>query len=115
MRTTFEGPAILPGYAYRLRLVSEHALFPEVARFVAQIRVSPSSDTVLAEISSAAGGFERIGDTELDLHLTPAETAALPLGRVVLDLVRADLTPPLHLGVFLELPVMQPVTREVSP
>ena len=69
MRTTFEGPAILPGYAYRLRLVSEHALFPEVARFVAQIRVGPSSDNVLAEISSAAGGFERISDTELDLEV----------------------------------------------
>ena len=115
MRTTFEGPAILPGYAYRLRLVSEHALFPEVARFAAQIRVSPSSDAVLANISSAAGGFGRISDTELELALTPAETAALPLGRVILDLVRTDLTPPLHLGVFLELPVIQPVTREVIP
>ena len=115
MRTTFEGPAILPGYAYRLRLVAEHALFPEAARFVAQIRVSPSSNAVLADISSAAGGFERISDTELELVLSPAETAALPLGRVVLDIVRTDLTPLLHLGVFLELPVMQPVTREVSP
>lgn len=115
MRTSFEGPAVLPGYAYRLRLVAEHALFPEAAWFVAQIRVSPSSDTVLTEISSASGGFERISDTELDLSLDPAETATLPLGRVVLDLVRTDLTPPLHLGVFLELPVVQPITREVSP
>ena len=115
MRTTFEGPAILPGYAYRLRLVAEHALFPEAARFVAQIRVSPSSNAVLAEISSTAGGFEHISDTELELALTPTETAALPLGRVILDLVRTDLTPPLHLGVFLELPVIQPVTREVIP
>lgn len=115
MRTTFEGPAILPGYAYRLRLVAEHALFAEGARFVAQIRVVPSSDTVLAEISSASGGFVRISDTEMDLVLSPEQTALCTPGRVVLDLVRTDLTPPLHLGVFLELPVMQPVTREVSP
>jgi hypothetical protein len=29
----------------------------------------------------------------------------------VLDLVRTDLVPPQHLNVFLEIPVLLPVTR----
>lgn len=115
MRMTFEGPAILPGYAYQLRLEAGSALFPETARFLAHLRTTPSSDQVLAVVSSDTGGFVRISDREMDLHLTPAQTAPLPLGRVILDLVRTDTSPAQHLGVFLELPVLQPVTRDILP
>lgn len=111
MRTTSQGPAILPGYTYRLRLASESDLFPEAARYLAEIRETPSSDTVLATLRSEDGGFVRIGNRELELVLSPAQTSLIPLGRVLLDIVRSDLTPPLHLGIFLELPVMQPITR----
>jgi len=111
MRENVEGPAILPGYPYRLRLASESPLFLQGAQFYAQVRQSTSAGEILAEIASQSGGFERRRDTEIELVLSPAQTAALPLGHVVLDLIRTDLDPPQHLGIFLELPVLQPVTR----
>lgn len=115
MRMTFEGPAILPGYAYQLRLEAGSDLFLENARYLAEIRTTPSSDQLLATVSSEAGGFVRLSDREMDLILTAAQTSALPLGRVILDLVRTDTSPPQHLGVFLELPVLQPITRDFLP
>lgn len=115
MRMTFEGPAILPGYAYQLRLEAGSDLFPEDARFLAHLRTTPSSDQVLAVVTTETGGFVRINDRELDLVLSAAQTSILPLGRVVLDIIRADLDPLQHLGLFLELPVLQPVTRDILP
>ncbi len=71
--------------------------------------------TLLAELSSADGGIQHITATVLELSLTPSQTAGLSPGRVVLDLVRTDLEPDLHLGFLLEIPVMLPVTRGLSP
>ena len=51
----------------------------------------------------------------LELSLTPSQTAGLSPGRVMLDLVRTDLEPDLHLGFLIEIPVMLPVTRGLSP
>ena len=113
MRLTFEGPAILLGYAYQLRLEAESDLFPETARFLAHLRTTPSSDQVLAVVASEAGGFLRISDREMDLMLSAEQTSSLPLGQVVLDIIRTDLDPLQHLGLFLELPVLQPVTRDI--
>lgn len=115
MRMTFEGPAILPGYAYQLRFEAKSNLFPETARYLAELRTTPSSAQVLAVVSSETGGFVRINDRVMDLVLSAAQTSVLPLGRVILDLVRIDTSPPQHLGVFLELPVLQPITRDFLP
>jgi hypothetical protein len=69
----------------------------------------------LATLTSADHGIMRISDTVLELALRPEQTAGLAPGRVVLDLVRTDLTPDLHLGFLLELPVILPVTRGLAP
>ena len=115
MRMSFEGPAILPGYAYQLRLEAGSDLFPDAALFLAELRTSPSSPQLLATLRSETGGFVRINNREMDLVLTPPQTSVLPLGRVVLDIIRTDLDPLQHLGLFLELPVLQPVTRDILP
>ena len=115
MRMTFEGPAILPGYAYQLRLEAESHLFPETASYLSELRTTPSADQVLAVVTSETGGFVRISDREMDLVLSAAQTSTLPLGRVVLDIIRTDLDLLQHLGLFLELPVLQPVTRDILP
>lgn len=113
--TTTEGPAVLIGYAWRLQLEAEAPVFAEGARYAGQVRLKPSDPGVLAEITTATGGILRITDTVLELALTPEQTAGLQPGRVVLDLVRTDLTPDLHLGFLLEIPVMLPVTRGLGP
>jgi hypothetical protein len=110
----YEGPAIMVGYAYKLRLEAEGALFPQGAVFVGQVRTKVAADQVLITLSTEAGSFVRISDQELDLTITATETAALSVGSVVVDVVRTDLDPDLHLGFALEIPVMLPVTRGLS-
>lgn len=106
-----EGPVILIGYEYRLRLVAEGAAFPEGARFLGQMRASLAGMEVLATLSSDAGTLVRIDDMALDIVIPPIVTATLTPGSVVLDLVRTDLDPDRHLGVLFEIPVVLPVTR----
>ena len=113
--TLSEGPAILLGYAWRLQIEAEAPVFADAASYAGHLRLKPSDPTLLAELSSADGGIEHITDTVLELSLTPARTAGLTPGRVVLDLVRTDLEPDLHLGFLIEIPVMLPVTRGLSP
>ena len=113
--TFSEGPAILIGYTWRLQIEAEAPVFAEGASYAGHLRLKPSDPTLLAELSSADGGIEHITDRVLELSLTPSQTAVLSPGRVVLDLVRTDLNPDLHLGFLLEIPVMLPVTRGLSP
>lgn len=113
--TTTEGPAVLIGYPWRLQIEAAAPVFVEGAAYGGQLRVRASDPTVLATLSSAEGGVLRVNDTVLELALRPDQTAGLAPGRVVLDLVRIDLDPDLHLGFFLEIPVMLPVTRELTP
>ena len=110
-----EGPAILIGYAWRLQIEAEAPVFAEGASYAGHLRLKPSDPTLLADLSSADGGIQHITATVLELSLTPSQTAVLTPGRVVLDLVRTDLEPDLHLGFLLEIPVMLPVTRGLSP
>jgi hypothetical protein len=110
----YEGPAIMVGYSYALRLEASAALFPDGARFVGQVRTKVAADQVLITLSTEAGGFVRISDQELDLNMSANETAVLSVGSVVVDVVRTDLDPDLHLGFALEIPVMLPVTRGLA-
>jgi hypothetical protein len=113
--TVTEGPAVLIGYAWRLQIEAEAPVFAEEARYAGQIRERAGAAEVLATLTSGDHGILRISDTVLELALRPDQTAGLAPGRVVLDLVRTDLAPDLHLGFLLELPVIQPVTRGAAP
>ena len=106
-----EGPAILIGYEYRLQLEAESVVSPQEARFAGQVRANLNDEIVLATLSSESGTILRRGDSRLELIIPETVTGALAPGSVVLDLVRSDLVPPLHMNVFLEIPVLRPVTR----
>ena len=108
-----EGPAIMIGYAYRLRLEAEGLLFPEGAVFVGHVRATPGATEVLATLSSADGGLMRVSDQALDLQIAAADTGRMVAGSVVIDVVRTDVNPDLHLGFALEIPVLLPVTRGI--
>ena len=108
-----EGPAIMIGYAYRLRIEAEGVLFPEGAAFIGQVRQSPGATEVLATLSSTNGGLVRVSDHALDLQIAASDTAQMAEGSVVIDVVRTDVSPDLHLGFSLEVPVLLPVTRGV--
>lgn len=106
-----EGPAILVGYVYRLQIEAEAPLFPEGARLVVQIRARPSAEAVLGDIGSDTGGIVRLSDHLIELNIPPEITGTLSPGFCMLDMVRADCAPPLHLGFSLELPILTPITR----
>lgn len=107
----YEGPAIMIGYAYRLRLEAEGALFPQGAAFTGHVRAKPGDMDILATLTSANGGLARASDSALDLQIAATDTAGMTAGSVVVDVVRTDVDPDLHLGFALEIPVMSPVTR----
>jgi len=109
--TVQAGPAILPGYPYKLQLELSAGLIAEGASFTGQLRSAVSSETVLTTLTSGAGELIRISDAVLEIRIGALDTAQMSEGSVVLDIVRTDLEPPAHLGVFLQIPVMRPVTR----
>jgi hypothetical protein len=112
--TMTEGPAVMIGYPWRLQIEADAPVFVQGASYAGQLRLRASDPTVLATISSAEGGVLRVSDTILELGLRADQTGVLAPGRVLLDLVRVDVDPDLHLGFFLEIPVVLPVTRGLA-
>ena len=106
-----EGPAILIGYAYRLDVESEASLFPQTAEIIAQVRLKPSAQDVLATLRTDDETLTRQSDCLLSLTIPAQDTSRFEPGSVVLDMVRVDVRPALPLGFLLEIPVMLPVTR----
>jgi hypothetical protein len=108
--TTVTGQSIVAGYEWRQRVEASSLLFPDGATYTAQVRATAASATVMATITTAGGGVVRITDRVIELVI-PGSSSTLWTGEVVLDLVRTDTNPDLHMGFFLTVPVVQPVTR----
>ena len=106
-----EGPAIVAGYEYKLRLEADSQVFPEGCSLTAHVRARVSDNTVIATLSTGNGGLIRISDTVVEITISAAATSNLPPGSVVMDMVRTDLEPDRHLNFTLEIPVVRPVTR----
>jgi hypothetical protein len=109
--STQDGLPIAQGYPWSFPIQTEAALFPAGSTFKAQVRAKPASASVLAEATTGNGGITRVSDTQVTLYFDGATTAGFPLGTVWIDMVRTDLAPNTHLGFWLEVPVLQPVTR----
>ena len=108
------GPAIHPGYAWRLTIdAGTTALFPAGIALAAQFRRRVEDAAVLATLSTSDGSITRVSDSVINLVLPAADTANFEPGTVVADLVRTDLDLAEYLGIRLQVPVVQPVTREL--
>jgi hypothetical protein len=111
-KTTHFGPAIRPGYPWRMRIRFKAAgLLPEGVALKAQVRQRADASSVLAELTTAAGSLARVSATEIDILMGPEHTGPMQPGAVELDLVRTDVTPAEHLGFLMRVPVRRPVTR----
>jgi hypothetical protein len=106
-----DGPAIVAGYEYRLQLEADSPVFPAGCTLTAHLRAKVSDSTIIATLTTANGGLTRIADTVVEITIPSTATAGLPLGSVVMDMVRTDLEPDRHLNFALEIPVVRPVTR----
>lgn len=109
--TIMDGPAIVAGYDYTLRIEADAPLFPTGCTLVGQVRSKITSATIIATVDTAGGGLVRVADNTIDLNIAGSATASLPAGTVIMDVVRTDLTPERHLSFNLEIPVVLPVTR----
>lgn len=109
---TQDGPPVYPGYHWSARINADvtPVLFPAGVALVAHVRIQPGAP-LLATLTTANGGVVRVSDTEIDLILTEAQTAALPAGFISIDVARTDLTHWQFLGFMLSVPVIPTVTE----
>lgn len=108
-----DGPIIAPGFPYSLRIITEDAKFPTGAVFKAHVRADPDDpDPPLAILLSADGEITRVDDFTADIAIDNTDTANFPANsHVWLDIVRTDVEPDIHLGFWVKIPTLQPVTR----
>ena len=107
------GSVIEIGYQWtqRIQVQAASATFPVGCTLSSQVRTKRSDVAALGSLTIANGGLVRVSDSEIDIVISPAVTALMKPGTVVLDVIRTDLVPPRHLGFMLEIAVEQPVTR----
>lgn len=100
------------GYAWtqRVTMVSTPAAFPSGVMLTAHVRPFRSAETAIT-LTTENGGIIRVSDSVVDVTMTAAQTAQCAEGRVILDVVRTDTTPKLHMRFALDVPVVLPVTR----
>ena len=119
MTKTIAGPAIAKGYPYRLRVslaarVSGEdppALFPAGVALRAQVRTTRAAAASVGELTTANGGITRISDSVIEILLSASITNALVAGGTAhLDFARTDVAPAEYVGLYLGIPVRQPVT-----
>jgi len=109
-----EGPAIVAGYEYRLQVEAASPVFPAGCTLTAHVRSKVSDSTMIATLTTANGGLTRMSDTIVEIVIPPTATTNLAAGTIVMDVVRTDVHPDLHLNFTLEIPVIRPVTRGLS-
>lgn len=108
-----QGKAIQTGCEWRLKfkIISEALVsFPPSAKFVAHVR-DTYDGPLKAELTTENGRVIRVSGNELELVLPAEVTKNWEAGKVVMDVIRTDLTQPIHLGFDLEIPVKRSVTR----
>ena len=107
------GKLIVAGYEWSQRIAFKptKVSFPLTATFTAHVRERPSSDTILATLTSANGGVVRVNAYTLELVIPAATTAAFDVQKVWIDVARDDVDPKEYLGFRLGVPVRVPVTR----
>lgn len=112
-----EGPAIARGYPWRIRLTltlpagETGDVFPVGVALRAQVRSARNAPSALGELTTSNGGLTRVSGLSLDLVMPASITAQLAAGGMAhLDIVRTDVDPDEYVGVYLRVPVLQPVT-----
>lgn len=85
--------------------------FPNGITLVAHVRAKVSSPATLAELTTENGGITRISDTEIELVISTAQTSAMAVGPVVMDIVRTDGGARVLMAERFTIDVQMPVTR----
>ncbi|MBA8881749.1 hypothetical protein [Phyllobacterium myrsinacearum] len=107
--------AIRAGYDWSIRInfAGSSVSFPSTATFVAQVRRDPTATDILATMTTADLGVQRVDTNTIDLVLAGYKTVNWPERTAYIDVVRTD-GGIQHLGFSLAVPVILPITRGVS-
>lgn len=107
-----QAKAIYTGAEWRLSfsVTSSDPVFPVNSKFKAQFREKPDGK-VLAELSTSNGGIRRIDDNSIELLLPGSASKHWKVDSVMTDIMRTDLTNPVHLGFSLKIPVKRSITQ----
>lgn len=107
------GKIIQSGYEWKIRIAvgSGLNLYPAGATFRAQVRRAPEVPEILYEMTTANDGVKRIDQNTLELTIPGSVSKDWPSRKAFIDIVRTDITPPVHLGFRIAVPVQQPITR----
>ncbi|TPL42607.1 MULTISPECIES: hypothetical protein [unclassified Mesorhizobium] len=113
MAQNFRGKIIEAGYPWSIRIQFTNSInFPVEATFTSQVREKPESALPIIELTTANGGVVRLDSVTLEIHIPETSPGIWPVGKtVVLDVIRTDGTQNEHLGILLQVPVRNPVTR----
>lgn len=112
----FRTRPLRPGYAWTVTLVDGSPdpllpLFPVGGMYKADVKAG-GQGPVLVSLTSAAGNFTRIDDSNLVVTLLPAQTLLLPPGKLaVWDIVRTDVSPDEHLDIEISVPITASITN----
>lgn len=106
-----EGPAINPGYEWRLRIETSEPLFAVGDRLVAHIRKMRGDEEVLAELTTEDATIVRLSDSEIELLLPAESSRSWRYRTVVMDVARAFPEPKQPLGFRIHIPIDLTVTR----
>lgn len=109
-----QGKAIQTGCEWRLKieiLSSALQAFPADAKFAASIRRENADGEELTRLTTDNGGIIRVNGNTLELVLLAGASAVWTEGSVVMDIIRTDLSEPIHLGFDLTVPVKRTITR----
>lgn len=115
-QVVIDGPPIDIGYSWSMNLTAEASspLFPSGVTIVSHVRENVESQTILSTLTTENGGLTRVSDTEITITIPEDDTIDMPVGSVVLDLVRTDVDPNEPMRIRLTIPTQLPVTRGVS-
>lgn len=110
-QNSFKHQPIYIGYPWSLvlRISASEPVFPESCQLKTDIRRATGAP-LLATLSTESGGLTRLDDERIEISISPEQSARMREGSVQMDLVRTDVQPSKHLGIFIKVRVELPVT-----
>ena len=109
--------AIIAGYQWVQSVeitAGNNIPFPANCTIIGHVRETEGSNTVLTTVSTANSSIIRVSNTEIQIVISGDASVNWKAGDIVMDLVRTDTSPYQHTGLRFDIPVVLPITRNLT-